>query len=159
MLMSGLKIGGGITGGFLAMPLVYSVLPTTFRMENRRWLGIGHVGIGALMVGMLRNKDAKDVGMIVAGTGIYDLIANNIPALGLPPLPTTMPEIFSGDNAELEFPESTSASYPVLSAPTSDVARRGIGASYEQSYSRAGSGLLGSNYEEPDEIEEMFSDY
>jgi len=158
-LMTGLKIGGGITGGFIAMPLVYSILPVAFRQTNRRWLGLGHVGLGALMVGMLRNRDAKDVGMVVAGTGIYDLIANNVPQLGLPPLPTAMPEMFGGGQALLDEPESTSASYPVLSAPVSDVARRGIGASYEQSYSRAGTGLLGSNYEEPDEIEEMFSDY
>lgn len=160
-LMTGLKVGGGITGGALAMPLVYSVLPAGMKAQSR-WLGLGHVGIGALMVGMLRNRDAKDVGMVIVGTGIYDLLAMNVPALGLPPLPRSMPEIFGGlqttGESSLDEPEETSASYPVLSAPVSDVAGRGVGASYEQSYSRAGSGLLGEDYEEPDDITEMWGD-
>lgn len=157
-LMTGLKVGGGITGGALAMPLVYSVLPEGMR-KHSRWLGFGHVTIGALMVGMLRNRDAKDVGMVIVGTGIYDLLASTVPALGLPPLPRSMPEVFGGlKTTGIEEPEETSASYPVLSAPVSSVARRGVGASYEQSYSRVGSGLLGEDYEEPDDITEMWGD-
>jgi hypothetical protein len=47
--------------------------------------------LGAVVAGTIKNKDVKDVALIVAGTGVYDLIASNLKFLGLPTLPNATP--------------------------------------------------------------------
>lgn len=156
-IMTAVKIGGGIAIGALAMPILFTMLPENMK-NQRRWLGGIHVAIGALMVGMLRNKDLKDLGMVIAGTGVYDLIAYNVPDLGLIALPSTPGPLLANltgtkpvitqaeEQAGLYGPLTIShygasygtparsgygASYPVAVAPVSPVARAGVGASYE----------------------------
>lgn len=150
ILMTTAKIGGGIALGFVLMPLAYRILPDNIRINNRRWLGIVNVLVGSLMAGLIRNKNVKDVGIIVAGTGVYDLIASNVTALGLPALPVSSPLIdkmmpMSGSYADRAYVEG---SYAVPVAPISPVARMQsmLGASFETPV-RSG---YGSSYEAPD---------
>lgn len=84
VLMRGVAIGGGIVGGYMTLPLIARFLPEDMRTKFDPYLGTINVLIGALMFGFLRNKHLKEAGMVIAGTGIYDLVASNVPQLGLP---------------------------------------------------------------------------
>lgn len=145
MLISTAKAGAGIAIGFAAMPVFYKILPKAMK-QQRRWLGGIHLALGLGIAGFVRNRDVKDVGLVIAATGVYDLIAMNVQFLGLPPLRTT------SELAEslIPSPEATPAqaasgcyggqldishygsSYPVAARPVSPVAATGVGASFER---------------------------
>lgn len=133
VLMSGATIGGGIVLGAVTMPLVDRMIPANNRAQFSPFLGIVNIAIGALMYGMLRNRMAKQLGLVVAGTGVYDLVAENIPQLSLPSMRATalvnqmMPAAIA--------PNGAAASYQVARRPVSPVAR--LSASYP-SPARAG---------------------
>jgi len=116
-LMQSLTVGGGVVAGFMGMPLVYRLVPESNRTTLRPYLGIVHVLIGALMAGMLRNARMKQMGVVIAGTGVYDLLAQNISQLGLPGLPVSnilLDQAFGGGAAP-----ALAASYPVARRPIS----------------------------------------
>lgn len=139
MLFSTAKAGAGIAIGFAAMPIFYRILPAQLK-DQRRWLGGIHVMLGLSIAGLLKNRHAKDIGLVIAATGVYDLIAMNVDFLGLPPLRTSsmladklMPEPQAAIPAPAEqgVEGYYGASYPVAAAPVSRVAARGYGANYQ----------------------------
>jgi hypothetical protein len=83
-LMGTLVLGGGIAVGFLAMPLVTKLATALKLGAYRRYFGLGHVVIGGVLAAMMKRRALKELGLVIAGVGVYDLIANNIPALQLP---------------------------------------------------------------------------
>lgn len=143
-LMTAAKIGGGISVGAIAMPIVYNYVPGVKNYD--KWLGLGHVVLGALGVSFLKNKDLKDMSMVIAGTGVYDLIASNVPQLGLKPLPRQLGSAFKS----VLPAASLSASYTARSLPVSSVARAGTGARVGASYGvPARTGGISASYPAP----------
>jgi hypothetical protein len=88
--LGGLKIAGGIAGGFLLKPIIAGFLPkdkTTGAPMFINFFGVLYIVGGAIAAAMIRQKDVKDIALILAGVGVYDLIASNLRMLGLPVLP------------------------------------------------------------------------
>jgi len=151
-IMTAVGIGTGIVASAIAMPVVYNVLPAGMKAQ-RKFLGAVHVITGLVLTSLVRNKTMKTVGLVVAGTGIYDLVAQNIPQLGLAGLPTSNILIGSA-GAGAGAPVSASytpglmgASYNVPTAPVSSVAGL-MGASYSAPGSQTaglGCDLSGTN--------------
>lgn len=144
VIMSTAKLGAGIAIGFTAMPILYRILPQQLK-DQRRWLGGVHVLVGLGMAGLVKNKNVKDIGLVIAATGVYDLIAmNTTDMLDLPPIRTSsaladklIPSQTSAAPAEAAMGGRLSmqhygASYPVMGAPVSQVAAHGVGASFER---------------------------
>lgn len=146
-LMSAVAIGAGIVTGAVVMPLVYNVMPAGLKTQ-RRWLGGVHVAVGLLLTSLVKNKNLKTVGLVIAGTGIYDLIAQNVNALGLTPLPTSSMLVPQAQPASASYtPGLLGASYGVPTAPVSSVAGM-MGASYQSGQGTVGLGcddLSGTN--------------
>lgn len=150
VLMTGLSIGGGLIVGAGLMPLINQLVPfkedKVTKIIDRKYMGIFHVVLGGLMFGFLKNKMLKDMGLVIAGTGIYDLAVSNIDYLskdlGLLPLPGTSTVV------DTAFKPALKGSYSVARAPMSHVAasyQRGYGASYQRAVPQAGlSGSHGS---------------
>jgi len=141
-IMQSLTIAGGIVGGALAMPLVYGVMPEQLKAQ-RRYLGAVHVLIGSLLIGFMRGKQGRTLGAVIAGTGVYDLIAQNVPQLELPGLPTTV-SFIPATMLPAPAPEATSASYMVPRSPVSAPALGTVAASYMRNY-----GGMAASYEAP----------
>jgi hypothetical protein len=80
-------VSGGVVLGLAGKTLVTNLMPATTTMKYGTWYGAADILIGALMVAFVKNKAIKEMGVIVAGMGLYDLLASNVSALGLPPLP------------------------------------------------------------------------
>lgn len=143
VLMRTASAGAGIAIGFTAMPLIYRILPSQLKGQ-RQWLGGIHVLLGLGLAGMFRSRNVKDIGLVIAATGVYDLIAMNVDILGLPPLRTTSPLVnkLIPAAAPAELPAEAAsgnlsmthygASYPVMAAPVSRVAATGVGANFER---------------------------
>lgn len=91
MVVGGAKIAGGIVIGFLGMPLICKYMPADLTTKYRRYYGLLHVVAGAVAATFVKKAIVKEMALIVAGTGLYDLIARNIPQLGLKGLPSTTP--------------------------------------------------------------------
>lgn len=128
-IMNAVTMGAGIAGGFVLMPVAVRLIPPKYREQVRPYAGGLNVLIGALMYTMMRNKSAKQIGMMVVGTGVYDLIARNISQLNLP---TVQADVL----VNKLFPEeSVAASYGVPVRPVSRIAAgratpAGVGLSY-----------------------------
>jgi len=91
--MGGVKIAGGIAAGMILMPVLVKYIPKSKTTGNtiipRNFLGLVHVILGAVIASFIRKPAIKEVALIMAGTGVYDLIASNVTMLGLPPLANT----------------------------------------------------------------------
>jgi hypothetical protein len=112
-------IGGGLVAGMAGKTLILNALPANMKQYSK-YVGLGHIVLGALLVGMMKKKALKEVGVVIAATGLYDLVATNVPALGLPALPGyTIP-----GTAKL------SGSYPVSRLPVSAVSAAGVSGNY-----------------------------
>jgi hypothetical protein len=88
--MGGLKIAGGIAGGFLLKPIIAGFLPknkTTGEPMFINLFGLLYIVGGAVAAGTIKIQAVKDVALVIAGVGVYDLIASNLKMLGLPTLP------------------------------------------------------------------------
>ena len=88
--IGGLKIAGGIAGGFLLKPIIAGFLPknkTTGEPMFINLFGLIYVVGGAVLAGTIRMQAVKEVALVIAGVGVYDLIASNLKMLGLPTLP------------------------------------------------------------------------
>lgn len=157
-LMQSVTISGGIVAGMLGMPLVYGVLPVDMKTpQTRKFLGLVHVLLGSLVVGFVKNKQGRTLGAVIAGTGVYDLIAENTKTtLGLPSLPTENVMISGllpagGDSTPPEEQSASymrnygmNASYMVPRRPVSSPAIGTVAASYEAPGSST-VGLSGDN--------------
>lgn len=95
--IGGLKMAGGIAIGMFGMPLIVKLVPASM-LKHRKFFGAIHVVIGAVAAATLKNKHIKDAALVMAGTGVYDLIASNITMLGLPTLPNS--SLLLGDVSE-----------------------------------------------------------
>lgn len=148
VLMSTATAGAGIAIGFAAMPIFYKILPEQLKAQ-RRWLGGIHLALGLGLAGFIRNKNAKNIGMVIAATGVYDLIAMNVDFLGLPPLRTTSSlaeNLIPSPAAPASAPSEAASgcyggqldishygsSYPTAARPVSPAAATGVGASFER---------------------------
>jgi len=88
--IGGLKIAGGIAGGFLLKPIIAGFLPknkTTGEPMFINLFGLIYVVGGAVLAGTIKMQAVKEVALVIAGVGVYDLIASNLKMLGLPVLP------------------------------------------------------------------------
>lgn len=150
-LMSVASIGVGIAAGYYTTPLVYGIIPAANREQFRPFMGGLNILAGSLLISFAPRrrggKMMKEIGAIVAGMGVYDLVAENVPQLGLPPIPKTNP-IVSG------LP-GMSASYTVSHKPVSRVASS-VGQSYAYapvnygaSYSAPGAETAGLGSDDP----------
>lgn len=138
-LMSVASIGLGIAAGYYTLPAVNALIPAAQREQLRPFMGGINVLAGSLIISMAKGRKAKmlrEMGAIIAGTGVYDLLAENIPQLGLAPIPKTNP-VISG------LLPGVSASYSVGARPVSRQASS-IGASY--AYAPV---AYGASYEAP----------
>ena len=81
-----LVIGGGIAAGFMALPITARLMGLlkvdTVKFGN--WFGLGNIVLGGTLAMFLKRRELKEVGLIIAGVGVYDLISRNAPMLGLP---------------------------------------------------------------------------
>lgn len=89
--IGGLKVAGGIIAGSMLMPVIVKFAPVDMTVKYRKFYGAAHIVLGAALAAFLKNKMLKDMALIVAATGIYDLIASNVTMLGLPSLPNGSP--------------------------------------------------------------------
>ena len=84
--VSAAKIAGGLVVGYLMLPIINKVMPASITVKYGKFYGAINVVVGAVAAATMKNKEVKDAALIVAGVGIYDLIANNLPFLGLAPV-------------------------------------------------------------------------
>jgi len=87
LLNSSLKLGIGVTCGFVSMPIIDKIAQMTGLRQYSRYYGLGQIVLGSLMTAFIRNKAAKDIGIMIAGFGVYDLIATNLAPSYLQQLP------------------------------------------------------------------------
>jgi hypothetical protein len=126
--MGGLKIAGGIAGGFLLKPIIAGFLPKDKRTGEPMFInffGLLYVVGGAVAAGTIKIQAVKDIALVIAGVGVYDLIASNLKMLGLPTLPYR------------KGPAVTAGEEPGV-----------IGASYQEQVGADYAPALGSSYQE-----------
>jgi hypothetical protein len=123
----GLKIAGGVVVGMVLMPVLVKFMPKEASGEPkfRKFYGVIHVLVGAAGATFIKQKDAKEICLVVAGTGLYDLIASNLTFLGLPTLADTTPLLGHSGTAGEDAPAIGSGA---------DYAPAQVGASYGASY-------------------------
>jgi hypothetical protein len=137
VFIGGLKMAGGIAGGMLAMQMVGKFAPASIQ-KYQKFYGAIHILLGAAIAAFVKQKDVKDVGLVFAGLGVYDLIASNLPMLNLPPLPRNKgsaqiaqqaagePGIIGEDEGVPQIGSSYGSSYG------SDYAPSAMGSSYNE---------------------------
>jgi hypothetical protein len=124
-LISTAMIGGGIAAG-MATKSVSEMLLKQLKLDRYdKYSGALSIVIGALLIGMMKKRQVKEIGAIIAGAGLYDLVAQNVKALKLTPLPTISLPKLPG-----MAPAAVSASYATAVRPVSPVARVGLQSSY-----------------------------
>jgi len=123
-LMAGLPVAGGIAISMFAMPQIARFMPASFAKQSR-YFGVVHIALGIAAMAFVKQNVVKTVGGTVLAMGIYDLIACNVKALKLPPLPGRDPAVLG---ASYGAEEIVGASY----APEigTDYAPAIMGASY-----------------------------
>lgn len=127
VIMGGLKVAGGIAGGFMLKPIITGFLPkdkTTGKPMFINFFGLIYVVGGAVLAATVRQKDVKDVALVLAGVGVYDLIASNLKMLGLPVLPYAKAAVTAGDEPGV------------------------VGSSYQEAVAADFAPALGSSYQE-----------
>jgi hypothetical protein len=126
-IMTGLTIAGGLAGGFASKSLGQSAFSALkLPASSQKFVGAFNVVVGALMIGMVKNRVAKEIGAIIAGVGIYDIISQNTP-VGLPLIPawdvakgilpattTTVKGSYAGPRISVSSGARMSGSYPAM---------------------------------------------
>jgi hypothetical protein len=144
--MTAATIGIGLVAGWMTLPIVSKILPADWKAEIENPTGWGkargliNVAIGVLIFSMLKNKRAKEIGIVIAGTGVYDLIAVNLQAqLGLPQL--------SASNTALDaLMPAASGSYGTPGTHAASAMAGSYGQNMIPSY---GPSAYGASYESP----------
>lgn len=125
--MGGVKIAAGVAVGMFLMPVLVRIMPKDEAgiPRFRRFYGLFHIVIGAATAQTIRQPAVREVALVVAGIGVYDLIASNLTFLGLPVLPSWTPVRMGQDSGVI----GTSRRYaPALGASYQER----VAASYEQ---------------------------
>lgn len=109
------SLAGGLVLGMGVKTVLLNVMPMLKLGAQTRFVGAGNILVGSLMFSMGKQRMVKEAGVVVAATGLYDLLATNLPMLQLQPLPswTLVSKIGAG---------KMSGSYPVDHLPISPVA-------------------------------------
>jgi len=123
--IGGLKVAAGLIAGNLGTGLIAKFMPADVTAKYGKFYGAIHVAAGAAGAAFIKNKMAKDVMLLVAATGIYDLIASNVPMLKLPILSRTVPFMAGEDEPGVI---GMGASYQQIGADDEPA----LGASYQQ---------------------------
>jgi len=140
-------VGAGLAAGMAGRSLVQSLMPRIGLGNFTQYSGAGNIVLGSVIAATMRQKIAKEIGVMLAAIGVYDLIQANVPMLNLPAFPSIdLLSMVPGMGA----PRQVSASYPVPSLPISPVAR--LSSSYAQA-SRPG---YAGSYLAPDMRQEGF---
>jgi hypothetical protein len=138
MLRQAVKVGTGVAAGFVSTPVISMLLSKMGLSQYDNFAGVGQILLGSLMVGMVRNRNVKEVGLMITGFGVYDLVASNLKradgSYWLPPLQRSV--------GIMSMIPGMSASYGVAVAPVSPVSRAGIAASYSPQ-------VVGASFEAP----------
>jgi hypothetical protein len=124
--IGGLKVAGGLIAGSLGMSVLGKFMPATVTAQYGKFYGAIHIVAGAVAAATLKNKMIKDVALIVAASGVYDLIASNVSFLGLPPLPRSNPLL--GKTGDEPGVVGVGASYQQIGTDYEPA----LGASYQQ---------------------------
>lgn len=95
--MGGLKVASGIIAGNLGMGLICKFMPAEMTAKYGQYYGAIHIVAGAVGAAVIKNRMAKDIFLLVAATGVYDLIASNVSMLGLPVLSRGLPKMFGDE--------------------------------------------------------------
>lgn len=132
------SLTGGIVLGMGIKTVMLNVLPMLKLGAQTKYVGAGSILVGSLMVGVGKQRMIKEAGVVVAATGLYDLVATLIPALKLQPLPSW------GLVAQIGAPKGMSGSYPVDHLPISPVA------AMNGNYSSGAAAGYGDSYLAPD---------
>ena len=122
-LMNAVTIGGGLAGGFALKSLYKSFRPAGWSTSDNWAAGLVNIVVGSLLFAM-RQRKIKEIGVIVAGTGLYDLVASNLP-IGLPPIPAVglvqqVTGRVAGSYASNMLPVSPTAAVMPMSASYAD---------------------------------------
>jgi hypothetical protein len=141
-LMSIVTIGGGLAAGMGTKTIMLNLMPMMKIDATKygKFVGIGNIVVGSVLVAFMRQRIAKEIGVVIAATGAYDLFAQNVSALKLMPLPSW--QLVAGIGAPKTA--ALSSSYPVNRLPISPVAS--MAASYPGA-TRAG--YMGDSYLAP----------
>ena len=134
LIMNAAGIGAGFIAGTLLSPALYHFIPATSSAKYGKYFGGIHLVLGAFMYTMSKNKNVKNVGVGLAASGIYDLVACNFRTLLLPALPHANAFLFKTPS------QPAAGSYNISRAPVSAVARAGMHGSYQQGKAHQGFG-------------------
>lgn len=133
-IIQGASLAAGFGGGALVMPVIVQFSPQAVK-NQRRFLGIIHVLLGSVVISKSKRPVSKNMAMGVLASGIYDLVAQNIPQLGLRSLPDS-----SGMLLNLVGPKTTEVTQDAPDETTS-----GVGLSYQGNRASR----MGLSYERP----------
>jgi hypothetical protein len=145
-----MKVGGlaaGFIGGAVAMPFVAQIAQKTIDKagEYKKYYGVAHVLLGGLLLWKGKKAMLKDVGTTLMASGVYDLIAEQMPQY-LTPLSKSGNAMTAAVGLGASYqPRRLSASYQTARAP--------IGAAYMQPVA------VGSSYEKSIAVAGLSSDY
>jgi hypothetical protein len=144
-----MKVGGlaaGFIGGAVAMPFVSMAAQKTIDKLGayKKYYGVAHVLLGGLLLWKGKKALLKDVGTTLMASGVYDLIAENVPQIGLTPLSKSANSMTAAVGLGASYqPRRLSASYQTARAPVGAAYMQPVGSSYEKSIAVAG---LSSDY-------------
>lgn len=122
VFMGGIKIAAGVGIGMLGMPVIVKYVAPMIdkEMKYRKFYGIIHVVVGAVAASMIKKALVREIALTVAGVGVYDLIASNLP-IGLPPLADES-TMFKGDDEpgvigmDADYAPALGSSYQAMGA-------------------------------------------
>jgi hypothetical protein len=123
MIRNGITVAGGIAVGTIATPFASKIMTKVFNAE--KFTGVVHIVMGTVLFSLMKRKEVRNAGVIIAGMGIYDLIAN-FSGGKIPVLTRAVPLVDSVASGMF------GSNYRVASAPVSSLAALGpgVGASY-----------------------------
>lgn len=83
----------GVAGGFiLGAKLTPMINKPAIMQKARRFTGLIHVALGALIAVLGKKDIAKAIGGGVAASGVYDILAVNVPQLAIPKMGSDLEE-------------------------------------------------------------------
>lgn len=123
-LMTALPVAGGLALGMFAMPQIVKVVPESLK-KYAKFYGVAHVVLGVAAMTFVKKDIVKTLGGTLVAMGLYDLLACNVKALKLPPLP-------GREESSLAADEIVGASFETIGRDFEPAGA--LGASYGASY-------------------------